>query len=946
VEKKMRPSESTEESLQDAGEAELVADMSNDHLSTRPAIAVMRGATRRQLRRWAEKLPLVLVVFALFWLLAAPFGGAIARGLRALEPSLLIGFAGSVLLTVVGVRAGSRAALLAAALFGVPLNLPWPFGERGSLLRAKANWLAKFLSQPPRGYNTVGAHVACGVIALKRELKRLCLREEAASTALSELRTLRSSLLDERRQLMLHVARLLSTADRAAATYGRRAFALGVEIDALDARTLHLRLDIQRDVVAEFSVAWRGLLASGQINREVHHSVREQLEQPAGEAEALLANGLAPSKLAYLFEYGMFAGRAILAYVFIATFDTSYLLLSVGLLALNLYVIEPVVQKLHISTFNLLLDSPGHKLLDVKRYLKTALPANGLFRVPITVPKFSSNPAWNNLQALINSALSVAGARPIKVVPFAIRDGNKDTVLEFASSETPERLLAIQSALSTELARNRAKFPLDAEVVIDRARVIIRLLEDEKRIWELVGEDASQAFIYLRRNLEGMRDTLAHLGPKFQPVFLFCSNTKDPDVVKYEIDHLAELQDYSDRCFSGQVGFLHLLRGGQWYNFNSHLRTFDAADKDFVRALPEFKRRFAEDEFPAKSYLLKELGEGRAPQDFARAFNRACSDAKFYETFSAFAFDSLPPELRPTPGTWALLERARQLTPLTAEELRNLNRELLLTAVPAKIRGDFFKKVGNDIAVQELIVAGKTRPTMYLDRTRGEHVQDPSQPNFVGVRGDFARYTGLCGTNDEICAAILAGRDIPISDVPEVGAILDDKNDFAAGELEKGVAIFLHPENRHIVIGVPRINITLPEHRGAAITSEYILGARIARDCHNVSDSRSKAAVYAASSAAFGKWLHRPRAYLAHYAREVLNPAHALSHDFQQSYLVAGAAGRLGGFSEALYGPSRFHATVQKRRVESSATKSNGWRRPIVSLLTATAHRLTSLMKL
>jgi hypothetical protein len=31
-----------------------------------------------------------------------------------------------------------------------------------------------------------------------------------------------------------------------------------------------------------------------------------------------------------------------------------------------------------------------------------------------------------------------------------------------------------------------------------------------------------------------------------------------------------------------------------------------------------------------------------------------------------------------------------------------------------------------------------------------------------------------------------------------------------------------------------------------------------------------------------------------------------LSHDFQQSYLVAGASGQLAAFSESLYGPSRF----------------------------------------
>src|SRR5882724_6289633 len=99
--------ESTEESLQDVGAAEPLADMSNDPRPAAPVIALTRAVKRRQLRRWIEKLPLVLMVTALFWLLALFFGGTIERGLRALQPSLLIGFAGSVLLTVLGVRAGS-----------------------------------------------------------------------------------------------------------------------------------------------------------------------------------------------------------------------------------------------------------------------------------------------------------------------------------------------------------------------------------------------------------------------------------------------------------------------------------------------------------------------------------------------------------------------------------------------------------------------------------------------------------------------------------------------------------------------------------------------------------------------------------------------------------------------------------------------------------------------
>jgi hypothetical protein len=871
----------------------------------------------------------------IFTSLAAPAAILLAAGsllhrLDGPQSMLFVGFGACVLLVSWGVHVGNRSALFIATLFGIPLNAPSFRGERGPLLRARALWLARFVREQPRGFNTIGAHLACGVIAVKRELKAVCVREERAHPELSMLKAERKALLEARREFTQRAARLLASGHRAARAYSRRAHRCSSNIDALDTHVLQLRLDVQREVVAEFASHWRALYASGEVGRAAYEGIAEQLQQPDGEPEALLPNGLVPGRAAYVFEYGMFLGRVALAAAFILTFETSSMAWSLALLLLAHYVIEPVVQKLFLSAFNLLLDSRGHKLVDLKRHLEMNVPSGGVFRVPITVPKFSSNPARNNLQTVIDAALAQASASPRRIVPFALRAGVTETVLEFSEGESAERLHATKLALEAELARNIARFPLATRVTIAGACVSIQLLDEPAKIWDLVGEDARQAFTYLKRNLDGLKDSLGYLGPKFQPVFLFVSNTKDPDVIQYELDHVLELQRRSDRELAGQVGFLYLLRGGHWYNFNARLERFDASDKDFLRALPEFVRRLNEDEFPARDYLLELLGERRSAQDLAGAFNHALQDRQFHESFADFDFESLPPQLVPTENTKRLLARVRAGLALTTEQYLELNRELLLTALPAKIRGDFFKKVGNDIAVHELIVAGKTRPTVYLDRSRGEHVQDPHAPNFVHVEGDFARYTGLLGTNPQICAAILAGREIAVGEVPELGAILDDKNEFGPGELEKGIAIMLHPENQHIVIGVPRINVTLPEYNGAAMASDFILGAGSARDCHNAADSRSKACVFDFSSAAYGKWLHRPKPYLAHYAREVLNPAHALSHDFQQSYFVAGAAGRLGGFCEALYGPSRVHAELQAARevawVGNAKLRLLGWR--------------------
>lgn len=856
--------------------------------------------------------------------------GSVARFVESTQTTLIVACIAGFVLVVWGVRTGNEAAIFSATLLGIPLNAPQFGGKRGPILRARARWLARFAKESPRGFNTVGAHVACGAIAVKRELKSVCVGEERRHRLLSSLKKERKLLVEARREFTQRTARLLASGQRGARMCSRRAHRCNANIEALDARVLQLRLEIQRGVVAEFVNCWRELYTSGELTRSIYESIIEQLRQPEGEPEALLPNGLIRGRAAHVFEYGMFFGRIALATAFIATFETSSLAWSVVLLLLTLYVIEPVVQKLCLSGFNLLLESPGHKLVDLRSYLEANVPSGAVFRVPITVPKFSSNPARTNLQVIIDAALARAATRPRRVVPFALREGVTETVLEFTDAESVKSLEATKAALEAELQRNVARLPLSTSVTIDGSRISIRFLDEPEKIWQLVGEDASQAFTYLKRNLDGLKDSLSYLGPQFQPVFLFVSNTKDPDVIQYELDHVLELQRRSDRELAGQVGFLYLLRGGQWYNFNARLECFDPADKDFLRAVPEFVRRLAEDEFPTRAYLLERLGNDRTPRAIARAFNHALLDPAFHELFAGFEFQSLPLELRPTESTQQLLTRIRAGLPLSPEQHRDLNRELLLTALPAKINGDFFKKVGNDIAVHELIVAGKTRPTVYLERSRGEHVQAASAPNFVRVEGDFARYTGLCGSNEQIRSAILRGLDLSVSEVPELGAIIDDKNEFGPGELEKGIAIMLHPENRHIVIGVPRINVTLPEHEGKAMASDFILGAGSARDCHNAADSRSKACVYDFSSAAFGKWLHRPRPYLAHYAREVLNPAHALSHDFQQSYFVAGASGRLGGFCEALYGPSRLQAEQQSRQevawLANTKLRMLGWR--------------------
>lgn len=850
-----------------------------------------------------------LVACGVGWLVGREAVDALAR----VDGWLWLGFALVIVLIAGGAALGHPAPQLVALLLGVPRELPfWPLGDEDRAIAAKARWLCGFLARKPRGYNTAGSQLACGAIAVKVLLKRYAIERERRCPTLSSLKRRRREGVELRKELAAQVSRLLAEGGPAA-ELSRREHEAGRAVDALDAEIAAQRLRIQDVLVGKFVRAWDE--QRPRVPGELHARVAAQFEQPEGEPPALLPAGLVRSPLVYGFEYGLFFGRVVLAALFVATFEPAYLVWAVLILVLDLYVIEPVILKLQISALGLVLDSPGHKLVDLKRYLAEHVPPGEVFRVPITVPKFSSNPAWTNLEALIRAAARRSGQRITRVVPLAMRLGIRDSFVHLERGRDGRfETESFRAALEAELAANAAKFPLRAELRAERNVVVVSLVDDARAIWDFIGEDASQAFVYLRRNLLALKDTLSHLGRRFQPVFILASNTKDQDAIHYEVEQLADLQEYSDEHYGGQVGFLYLLHGGEWYNFNSELREFDAKDKDFAKAVPNYRKQLVDRTLGPRERVVSALLERLDASQFAAAFNELLEEQEFYQSFDEFDFEGLPPHLRPRPETLALLERRRRGEPLRGEEHRELNRELLLTVAPMRVSGDFFKKVGNDIPVQELLVSGKTKPSVYVERRTSEHVQDPNPPNYVRVWGDFARYTGLRGTNQAIQQAILAGRELTVESVPEIGAVIDDKNEFGPGEIEKGVATLLHPDNRHIVIGVPRINVTLPEFRGQTIASDYIVSAQAARENHNTADGQSRARLFDFSSPAYGKWFKRPRPYLAHYAHEVLNAAHALSHDFQQSYLVAGASGRLAGFTEALYGPNRFQVQASAER--------------------------------
>ena len=870
-------------------------------------------------------------------LLAWLVSDVVRVSLRQVNPWFPAVVGGTVVLVALSARAGSRAGLFFALLLGVPIeSFPWPLVGEERWIRRKARWFAAFLREQPRSCNTPGAHLASGAIAVKKVIKTLALRRERKSSAIRDLMGGRAAAIRGSNRASQLAFAALATNRLSAVEHGRREGWLRQWIADIDAELLQRRLQIQDEVVQQFLIAWRACHREGLIRDDLYEMAAAQFRQPADEAPALLPRGLVRSRIAVVFEHGMFIGRLVMALLFVATLHTSYLLYALVLFGLDLYVVEPVMFKLHMSSLDLLVDSLGHKSVELERYVAAATSHGGTFRFPIIVPKFSSNPAWTELASMIEAAVGRCGVKPVKVTPFAMRAGNKQTIIELPdgpAAEVIRQASVLRAALETQWRASRARFPLDLDISVQGQRLAVTITSDDEKIWAMIGEDANQAFTYLWKNLRALRDSLSHLGARFQPAFIFASNSKDGDVIQYEMDQLARLQSWSESEYRGQVGFLYLLRGGEWYIYNARLRRFDAKDKDFASALPDIEKRLADASNPARESVVSACANVRArnkavakdevaaPADpaqrrevLAAAFNEILGQKGFYRCFDEFDFASLPEHQMPTAATLALLARRRAGASLSPSESVTLNRDLLLTALPVRGAGGFFKKVGNDIAVHELLVAGKTRPTVCTDRRIHEHVQDGSRPNYGRVWGDFARYTGLRGSNEQIQQAILRGEDVVVDSVPEVAAIFDDKNSFGPAEIEKGLAMMLHPENRHIVIGVPRIQVTLPEDLGRPVSSPYIVGVRAARETHNATDALTKVRVFDSSSAAYGKWFLRPKAYFSHYALEVLNAAHALSHDFQQSYLVAGAGGRLAAFSEALYGPSTFEVRCEMGR--------------------------------
>jgi len=216
--------------------------------------------------------------------------------------------------------------------------------------------------------------------------------------------------------------------------------------------------------------------------------------------------------------------------------------------------------------------------------------------------------------------------------------------------------------------------------------------------------------------------------------------------------------------------------------------------------------------------------------------------------------------------------------------------------------GGFAGKVGGIGNLMHLMNTGQTKPYLFTDEGF-EFTQNRNKPLICRVWStDLVKALGIDTgkgqiTSEQAAECILRGDDIDIdpSRISEFCVIMDDKNELYAGEIEKALAILLHPENEHIVIAQPHIAITPPYLNGKAKESIYWKIMKNERDIENEINMKVISGIYGKERAFFGKGFARTKIYYDRvFKPETLSPAKVLSHDWQESIFSRNCEGLLG----------------------------------------------------
>ena len=192
------------------------------------------------------------------------------------------------------------------------------------------------------------------------------------------------------------------------------------------------------------------------------------------------------------------------------------------------------------------------------------------------------------------------------------------------------------------------------------------------------------------------------------------------------------------------------------------------------------------------------------------------------------------------------------------------------------VKCDFFKKVGIYEDAIMLLYEGWTRPKHYISEkwqpfTKG--LRNPTEPLWDEIIGDIS-VLGVNGSVDDI----LKGRDVSIDPAKRINIsiVQDADNVWPKGAIRKLVSKMLHPDNKDYVIYQPSIDISNPDD------NTFIKMTFIGREMYGF-DPIAKWRIFNFSPF-YGKGAMNVELYVKEIIKaEVLHPAKAASHDFQEA---------------------------------------------------------------
>ncbi len=192
------------------------------------------------------------------------------------------------------------------------------------------------------------------------------------------------------------------------------------------------------------------------------------------------------------------------------------------------------------------------------------------------------------------------------------------------------------------------------------------------------------------------------------------------------------------------------------------------------------------------------------------------------------------------------------------------------------VKCDFFKKVGIYQDAIMFLYEGWTRPGHYISnkwREVAKGTRDTANPLFDVILGDI-RSLGIEADIDDVTS----GKTIKVDRTKraEIAFVSDADNVWPKGEIRKLVAKIIHPDNSDITIFQPSIELSNPDE------NLFIKMTSLARLMYGF-DMIARWRIYRFAPF-FGKGAMRISSYVKEVIKpEVLHPAKAASHDFQEA---------------------------------------------------------------